>query len=159
MNTGGRALKWVTQPYLWCWSRDVTSLQERRGKNPSGLTLFPASVSHWLNNVLSWSNGARDAVNKAEHPGAKRRLKGWRMALEGQMKGIQLMTKISVSLSICALILGTRDWHLPSASTWMEFRAMAAANLQHLLKKLRVEITSEAFCALGKTGVFSPPNI
>ena len=81
------------------------------------------------------------------------------MALEGPMKGIQHMTKMSVSLSICALILGTRDWHLPSASTWIEFGAMAAANPQRLLKELRVEIRSEAFCALGKTGVFSPPNI
>lgn len=42
------------------------------------------------------------------------------------------------------------DWHLPSASTQIESGATIAADPQHPLKELGVEIRREALCALGK---------
>ena len=42
------------------------------------------------------------------------------------------------------------NWHLPSASIRIKSWATAAADLHHPLKEFRVEVRSEALCALGK---------
>ena len=51
-----------------------------------------------------------------------------------------------------SILLQTKNWHFPSASTKITSQATVTADLQHPLKGVRGEIRSEAFCALGQTG-------
>ena len=50
------------------------------------------------------------------------------------------------------ILLQTKNWHFPSASTRITSQVTVTADLQHSLKRVRGEIRSEAFCALGQTG-------
>ena len=44
----------------------------------------------------------------------------------------------------------TGDWHLPPTSTMIESWVTITAEPQHPLKELRLKVSSEALCALGK---------
>ena len=50
------------------------------------------------------------------------------------------------------ILLQTKNWHFPSASTRITSQVTVTDDLQQSLKRVRGEIRSEAFCALGQTG-------
>lgn len=69
----------------------VASLQERRREKTTQTSLSsPTNDKHWLNPLSrQTTKEPTDTVKIAEYPGAKKRLKRWRMDLGGQKKGIQ----------------------------------------------------------------------